>query len=101
MNTLGKIDSTINTDLKKENSPVNKEKDVDTDFKVPEVKVSEHQYLVRNMSFKLNEEKNEMYVEIRDGNDEVVRTIPADENDPKFIELIKNNKPGMIIDHKG
>ena len=56
---------------------------------------------VRNISFKLNKDDNEVYVEITNEDDEVVRTIPADENDPKFIELIKQSSPGMVIDKKG
>lgn len=55
----------------------------------------------RNLSFKLNEESNTMYVEITNEKNEVVRTIPADENDPKFVDLLKNAKPGMIVDYRG
>lgn len=55
----------------------------------------------RNISFKINEQTEEMYVEITDDDDEVVRTIPADENDPKFMALVQQSTPGMIINDKG
>lgn len=54
----------------------------------------------RNISFKVNENE-EMYVEVTNADNEVVRTIPADENDPKFMALIQHSTPGAFIDRKG
>ncbi len=54
----------------------------------------------RNISFKLNKDSNTMYVEITNEKNEVIRTIPADENDPKFIELIRQAQPGMVVNDR-
>ena len=55
----------------------------------------------RNISFKLNEESNTMYVEITNEKNEVIRTIPADEDDPTFRALKNQAFPGMILNNKG
>lgn len=54
----------------------------------------------RNISFKRNEDSKTMYIEITNEDDEVIRTIPADEKDPRFIELVAQSTPGMIINNK-
>ena len=58
------------------------------------------QLQTRNISFKRNEESKTMYVEITNEDNEVVRTIPADEKDPRFIELVAQSTPGMIINSR-
>ena len=69
----------------------------------PSIKVSQYptQSQTRNLRFKVNEDSKEMYIEVTNSDNEVVRTIPFDENDPKFVELIKKSTPGMIINDKG
>lgn len=55
----------------------------------------------RNIRFRVNEESKEMYVEVTNSDNEIVRTIPADENDPKFMSLINKSAPGTFIDQTG
>lgn len=55
----------------------------------------------RNIRFRVNNESKEMYVEVTNSDNEVIRTIPADENDPKFMSLVQQSKPGSFIDRTG
>lgn len=87
----------------KESESIEKKEEVDTKkLDTSEANVARHvpQSEVRNMNFKLNSDTDEMYVEITNADDEVVKTIPADKNDPRFIEILSNSKPGMIINDK-
>ena len=51
----------------------------------------------RSIHFRVNEETKEMFIEVTNSDNEVVRTIPADENDPKFMSPVAQSSAGSYV----